>query len=152
MGAPSFFENAMPIPVTPTLAIPDDALSFTASRSGGPGGQHVNKTSSRVTLRMDIAHAPFLTDEVKARLLDRLRTRIDADGTIRVVCQTSRSQFANRRIAQERLVALLVEALAPEVPRVASKVPRRAKAARLDVKRIRSAVKRSRTVRGEDDF
>jgi ribosome-associated protein len=141
----------MPIRVNDDLEIPDDALTFTASRSGGPGGQHVNKTSSRVTLRMDIAHAPFLADKVKARLLERLSTRIDADGTIRVICQTSRSQFANRRIAQERLAALLAEALVPEVPRVETKVPRRAKAKRLEGKKLRSAIKRSRGLRGEDD-
>jgi ribosome-associated protein len=141
----------MPIRVNDELEIPDDALTFTASRSGGPGGQHVNKTSSRVTLRMDVAHAPFLSDEVKARLLDRLRTRIDADGTIRVVCQTSRSQFANRRIAGERLAALLAEALVPEVPRVETKVPRRAKAKRLDGKKRRSAIKRLRTTGDEDE-
>jgi ribosome-associated protein len=141
----------MPIRVNDDLEIPDDALTFTASRSGGPGGQHVNKTSSRVTLRMDVAHAPFLSEGVRARLLDRLRTRIDADGTIRVVCQTSRSQFANRRIAQERLAALLAEALVPEVPRVETKVPRRAKAKRLQAKKQRSAIKRLRTSGDEDE-
>jgi ribosome-associated protein len=141
----------MPIRVNDDIEIPDDALTFTASRSGGPGGQHVNKTSSRVTLRMDIAHAPFLSDDVKARLLDRLKTRIDADGTIRVVCQTSRSQFANRRIAGERLAALLAEALVPEVPRVETKVPRRAKVKRLEGKKRRSTIKRLRTSGDEDE-
>jgi len=141
----------MPIPVNATLSIPDDALTFTASRSGGPGGQHVNKTSSRVTLRMDIAHAPFLSDDVRQTLLSKLGTRVAADGTIRVVCQASRSQFANRRIAVARLVELLADALAPELPRVATRVPRRTKAARLTDKKIRAAIKRSRTVRGEDE-
>ena len=141
----------MPIPLTPTLAIPDDALTFTASRSGGPGGQHVNKTSSRVTLRMDVAHAPFLPEEVRATLLSKLGARIAADGTIRVVCQASRRQFANRKTAVQRLVQLLADALAPERTRLATKVPRRTKAARLKGKKIRSAIKRSRTERDEDD-
>jgi ribosome-associated protein len=141
----------MPIRVTTELEIPDDALTFTASRSGGPGGQHVNKTSSRVTLRIDIAHAPFLPDDVRARLMESLKTRIAADGTLRVVCQSSRSQFANRRIAQERLAALLADALAPRVPRIETKVPRRAKAVRLEGKKRRSVIKRLRTAGDDDD-
>ncbi|HEX4825259.1 MAG TPA: alternative ribosome rescue aminoacyl-tRNA hydrolase ArfB [Candidatus Polarisedimenticolaceae bacterium] len=134
----------MPIFVNDELTIPDEALTFTASRSGGPGGQHVNKTSSRVTLRVDLAHGTFVSEEQRARLLEKLRTRIAADGTLRVVAQTSRSQFANRRAAEARLAVLFAEALAPEIPRVETKVPRRSKANRLDVKRKRSVVKRLR--------
>ena len=134
----------MPVYVNDELSIPEDALTFTASRSGGPGGQHVNKTSSRVTLRMDVAHAPFLSDDLRARLLAGLGPRVGADGTVRVVCQASRSQFANRRTATERLAQMLADALTPEVPRVATKVPRRTKAARLEFKKRRASVKRGR--------
>jgi len=134
----------MPIFVNDELTIPDDALTFTASRSGGPGGQHVNKTSSRVTLRVDLAHGAFLTEDQRTRLMEKLSTRIGADGTVRVVAQTSRSQYANRRTAEERLAALFAHALAPEVPRVETKVPKRSKASRLDTKRKRSGVKRLR--------
>ena len=134
----------MPIRVNDELTIPDEALTFTASRSGGPGGQHVNKTSSRVTLRVDLAYGTFLTEEQRARLMGKLAPRIAADGTVRVVAQTSRSQHANRRTAEERLAALFAAALAPEAPRVETKVPKRSKASRLDTKRKRSVVKRLR--------
>ena len=141
----------MPVYVNDEFSIPDDALTFTASRSGGPGGQHVNKTSSRVTLRLDVAHAPFLSDDLRARLLSGLGSRVGADGTVRVVSQASRSQFANRRTATLRLAAMLAEALTPEVPRVATKIPRRTKAARLASKKRRASVKQGRTPPAGDD-
>jgi len=141
----------MAIRVTDDLEIPEDALTFTASRSGGPGGQHVNKTSSRVTLRMDVVHAPFLTEGVRGRLMDGLRSRIAKDGTIGVVCQSSRSQAANRRLAQERLVELLARALAPRAPRVETKVPRGEKARRRETKLRRSRIKRQRGIAPADD-
>src|SRR5262245_35561291 len=140
----------MPIRVNDELTIPVEALTFTASRSGGPGGQHVNKTSSRVTLRVDLARGGFLTEGQPSRLLEKLGARIAADGTVRVVAQTSRSQHANRRAAEERLAALFAGALAPELPRVGTKVPKRSKAARLDTKKKRSAVKRLRSRATED--
>src|SRR5258705_12389546 len=107
----------MPLTIADGIEIPDDELTFTASRSGGPGGQHVNKTSSKVTLRFDVAHSPSLPEEVRATLLSILGARVGADGTVRVVCQSSRSQFANRRTAEARLEALLAEALVPAAPR-----------------------------------
>ena len=90
----------MPLTIADGIEIPDDELTFTASRSGGPGGQHVNKTASKVTLRFDVSHAPSLPDDIRARLLEKLSGRIEADGTVRVVCQASRSQFANRKTAE----------------------------------------------------
>ena len=128
----------MPLTIAEGLSIPDDELTFTASRSGGPGGQHVNKTSSKVTLRFDVAHSPSIPDAVRARLLAALAGRIGADGTIRVVSQASRSQFANRRTAELRLEAMLAEALIPEVPRVATKTPRAEKRRRVESKKRRS--------------
>lgn len=139
----------MPIYVNDRVTIPDDALTFTASRSSGPGGQHVNKTSSRVTLRVDLRHGLFLGDDDRRLVLERLGARLDADGTLRVVCQSSRSQAANKRIASERLATLLAEALEPPVPRVPTRVPKGSKSRRRDVKRRRSDVKRLR--RGPDD-
>jgi len=139
----------MPVRINDEVEIPDDALTFTASRSGGPGGQHVNKTSSRVTLRVDIVHAPYLSPEVRRRLASVLGARIGADGTLRVVSQASRSQFANKRTAIERLTELLADALTPVAPRVDTRVPFRSKADRLKLKKRRSAVKRLR--RPDDD-
>jgi len=141
----------LPLTIAEGIAIPEDELTFTASRSGGPGGQHVNKTSSRVTVRFDVAHSPSLPEDVRARLLGALGSRLAADGTVRVVCQASRSQFANRKTAEARLVAMLAEALVPEVPRVATKIPRAEKRRRIEGKKKRSGVKRARSVPDEDD-
>ena len=141
----------MPLTIAEGLSIPDDELTFTASRSGGPGGQHVNKTSSKVTLRFDLAHSPSLPDDVRVRLLAALGGRVGADGTVRVVSQASRSQFANRQTAERRLEALLAEALIPVAERVATKIPRAQKRRRVESKKRRAEIKRGRTVRGEND-
>jgi ribosome-associated protein len=140
----------MPLSIAEGVEIPDDELTFTASRSGGPGGQHVNKTESKVTLRFDVAHAPSLPDDVRARLLDSLGARVAADGTVRVVCQASRSQYANRKTAEARLQMLLAEALVPRVPRVSTKVPRVEKRRRVESKKRRGGIKRSRALPDED--
>jgi ribosome-associated protein len=136
----------MPLTIADGVEIPDDELSFTASRSGGPGGQHVNKTASKVTLRFDVAHAPSLPEEIRARLLAALGARVGADGTVRVVCQASRSQFANRKTAEMRLQSMLIAALVPVAPRVATKIPRAEKRRRIETKKRRSGIKRSRAI------
>jgi ribosome-associated protein len=141
----------MPLTIAEGVEIPDDELTFTASRSGGPGGQHVNKTSSKVTLRFDVSHAPCLPDAVRARLLAALGDRVEADGTVRVVCQASRSQFANRKTAEKRLEALLAEALVPVALRFATKIPRAEKRRRIESKKRRGGIKRARVVPDEDD-
>jgi ribosome-associated protein len=140
----------MPLTIAEGIEIPDDELSFTASRSGGPGGQHVNKTSSKVTLRFDVSHAPCLPDAVRARLLQVLGDRVEADGTVRVVCQASRSQFANRKTAEKRLEALLAEALVPAALRFATKVPRAEKRRRIESKKRRGGIKRARVVQDDE--
>src|SRR5258706_4658526 len=128
------------------VEIHDDELRCTASRSGGPGGQHVTRTASKVTLRCDVAHAPSLPDDVRARLLAALHTRVAADGTVRVVCQSSRSQFANRKTAEKRLESLLASALVPAVPRFATKIPRAEKQRRIESKKRRGGIKRARAI------
>ena len=141
----------MPLTIAEGVEIPDDELTFTASRSGGPGGQHVNKTASKVTLRFDVAHSQSLPTDVRARLLSALGARVGADGTVRVVCQASRSQFANRKTAQARLEELLASALVPVAPRFATKIPRAEKRRRVESKKRRGGIKRSRTIPGADD-
>ena len=141
----------MPLTIADGIEIPDDELTFTASRSGGPGGQHVNKTSSRVTLRFDVAHSPSLPDAIRARLLNVLAGRLEADGTLRVVCQASRSQFANRKTAEARLAALMAEALVPVAPRFATKIPRAEKRKRIESKKRRGGIKRARAIPDEDE-
>jgi ribosome-associated protein len=131
--------------ITDHLAIPDHELTFTTSRSSGPGGQHVNKVSSRVTLRFNVVASPSLSDEQKQRLLTHLATRIDKAGVLRVASQTSRSQAMNRERAMERFVELLRDALTPQRRRKKTTVPPAAKRQRLEEKKRRSLVKDRRT-------
>jgi ribosome-associated protein len=135
------------IEVTEQLAIPEQELTFTASRSSGPGGQHVNKVSSRVTLYFNVAASPSLSDEQKHRLLTRLATRIGKDGVLRVVAQQSRSQTANRDAAIARFVGLLQEALTPVPVRKKTRVTAAAKQQRLEEKKRHSQLKQQRVRR-----
>jgi ribosome-associated protein len=133
------------IEVAPGLLIPDQELGFAASRSGGPGGQNVNKVSSKVTLTFDVAHSPSLSEAQRRRILERLATRITKDGVLQVTSQRHRTQGANREAAMERFVELLRWALAEEAPRVPTRVPRQARERRLDEKKRHSRTKRERT-------
>jgi len=127
------------------VSIPEDELVFTASRSGGPGGQHVNKVSSRVTLRFDLDASPSLTDGQKHRVRHRLATRVSRDGVLRVVCRRHRSQLANRREAIERFSELLRSALQRPRRRRKTGVPAAAKRRRLEDKKHRGELKRRRS-------
>ncbi len=135
------------IPITEDLAIPDEEVAFTTSRSGGPGGQNVNKLETRVTLRFDLAGSGVLSEEQKARLLERLATRITKEGVLLVTSQKHRTQAANRDAAAERLAELIREALREEAPRKKTRPSKAAKARRLDEKRRQSQRKRERAVR-----
>lgn len=133
--------------ITRDIKIPEDELTFSASRSSGPGGQHVNKVSSRVTLHFDVTTSPSLSDEQKQRLSSHLATRINRNEVLRVVSQQHRSQTANRDAAKARFVALLQDALTSVTPRKPSRPSRAAKQRRIDEKRQRSSVKRQRSER-----
>jgi ribosome-associated protein len=125
--------------------IDEAALVFHASRSSGPGGQNVNKVSTRVTVQFDVRSCPTLTDEQKARIFARLKSRITSEGVLQVTCQDYRSQPANRRAAAERLVELLSGALFQLPPRKPTRTPYRARARRLEAKARRSSVKKLRS-------
>lgn len=124
--------------------ISESELVFEASRSGGPGGQNVNKVSSRITVLFDLANSPSLSDEQKSLIARRLGNRITAGGIIRVTSQQYRSQLANRQAAVERLAKLLSAALIRPVPRKATSVPRSAKLRRLRQKARRGNLKKLR--------
>jgi ribosome-associated protein len=137
--------------VSPELRLPLAELEFRASRSGGPGGQHVNTSSTRVEVWWDIAASPSLTDEQRARLLSRLATRLDGAGRLRVVSSSTRSQLRNREDATERLRDVVASALAMRRPRRRTKPSRASKLARVEAKRRRSAVKRERRPPRDED-
>jgi ribosome-associated protein len=103
------------IVVSPALIIPASELAFRASRAGGPGGQHVNTSSTRIELLWDLTNSKVVTDEVRARLLEKLAARLDASGMVRVVASDRRSQAQNRDAAAERLAKIVKQALV--VPR-----------------------------------
>jgi len=126
------------------VAIPEDEISFTFTRSGGPGGQKVNKTSTRVVLRFDVDGSPSLTEAERERIRERLATRISREGVLWVVSQKHRTQAANRRAAVERFAGLLEEALRPVRRRRPTRVPEAVREARLREKRHRSRLKRER--------
>jgi ribosome-associated protein len=130
--------------VSPTLRVPLAELEYRASRSGGPGGQHVNTSSTRVEVWWDVAGSPSLTDEQRQRLLARLATRLDGGGRLRLVSGASRSQLRNREDVTERLRTMVAAALVVPKARKRTRPSRAAKAARLEAKRRRSATKRER--------
>jgi ribosome-associated protein len=134
--------------VTDRLAIPSEELSFTASRSSGPGGQNVNKLSTRVTLQFDVLRSPSLTEDQRQRIFAKLKSRISKDGVLRVSCQQSRSQAANRDRAVERFVELLRQALRRRRRRKRTAVPASARERRLEEKKRRSRVKAARGTKG----
>jgi len=127
--------------------ISEDELIFKASRSGGPGGQNVNKLNTRITLLFDVAHCESFSDEQKQRILKHLANRADKNGVIRVISQKFRTQSANRNEAVERFQQLLRDALRTKSKRKKTKVPYAAKQRRLNKKRQRSQLKQQRAKR-----
>ena len=138
------------IRITDNLAIPENEIAFTASRSGGPGGQNVNKVSSRVTLSFDVADSSALSDDQKRRITARLATRINKDGILRIVSQRTRSQEMNRVDVLERFSDLLRRALAPRRPRIKTHISAAAKERRIEEKKKRAVTKQARSRKGWD--
>jgi ribosome-associated protein len=132
------------IRITDSLSIDEAELKFSATRSSGPGGQHVNKVNTRITLWFDVEESPSLTPEQKIRIKSRLKTRINKDNRLRVISQRHRSQIANREAAIERFINLLEEALAVLPPRKKTKVSRNANQRRIDGKKHHSIIKKQR--------
>ena len=141
------------VDITDNISIREDELIFRASRSGGPGGQNVNKVNTRITLFFDVSNCESFSDVQKERILSRLSTRADKNGLIRVVSQRFRTQKANRRAAVERLQQLLAGALKTRPVRKKTRVPYAAKKRRLEEKRRRSLLKLQRAKRNlAEDF
>ena len=140
-----------PLRVTNSVTIPAEDLSWSAARSGGPGGQNVNKVASKVDLRFDLVGTRVLAPEAKDRLRALPGVRLDAEGRVLIVSQESRDQGANLEAARERLADLVRRALVRPKRRRATKPTRASKRRRIDDKRRTSEKKRGRgRVRGDE--
>jgi ribosome-associated protein len=132
------------ITVTDAISIGDEELHESFVLASGPGGQNVNKVSSAVQLRFDVARSPSLDEAVRARLIALAGQRLTKDGILVLSARTHRSQERNRAEALERLVELIRRAAVPPKPRRATKPSKAAKRRRLDSKKIHSNLKRTR--------
>jgi ribosome-associated protein len=126
------------------FVVPLAELEFRASRAGGPGGQHVNKASTRVEVLWDVARSPSLDDGQRERMVRRLKKRIDSSGVLHVIASERRSQLRNRLAAVERLQTIVTAALHEPKPRKRTKPPRSAAEARLRTQQRRADIKRTR--------
>jgi ribosome-associated protein len=133
------------IEISEDILIPDNELSYRFSHSSKPGGQKVNKASTRVTLLFDVADSRGLSDEQRELILERLKTRINKEGILRVVSQKYRSQNANREAALARFIELIRDATCQKAPRKRRKIPRGAAERRVRDKKLRGQLKRDRS-------
>jgi ribosome-associated protein len=133
------------------VSIPLGELRFRYARSGGPGGQHVQRTETKVELLFDVANSPSLDEAQRLRLIDRLGSRVDSEGVLHLTSQAGRSQLENRKDVVERFQHLLAAALRPRKKRRATRPSAQARQRRLDAKRRRGHIKRLRgRVSGEE--
>ena len=138
------------VQITPQLHLPLSELELRAMTGSGPGGQHVNRSATRVALRWNVRASRALTDAQRALLEGKLASRLDGEGALRIVAGEHRSQLQNRAAAIERLIALVARALLVPKTRRATKPTRGAVERRLTEKKLRSRTKRDRR-RDTDD-
>lgn len=130
--------------ITDKVSIPLAELSFRFSRSSGPGGQHANRTETRVELVFDLAHTPRLSEDQRGRALRALTPYLDQNGVMHLVSQSTRSQVRNRQEVLDRFQGLLRDALRVPKKRISTTPRRAAREKRLEEKRRRSDVKKRR--------
>ena len=130
--------------ISSSLAIPVAELRFRFSRSGGAGGQHVNKVSTRVELLFDIKGSSSLTGQQKERLISKLKSKVDAEGCLTISSQESRSQWQNRERSVQKFITLISRALQEIRPRLATKATKGSRERRLRRKSLDSKKKESR--------
>lgn len=133
------------------VTIPASDLTWTAVRASGPGGQNVNKVASKVELRFALATSTALSAGARRRLAEAAVHRLDAEGNLVVTAQESRNQLTNLRRAREKLAELILAALTPPRPRIATRPTRSSQRARLETKRRVSTKKQGRRTIGDDE-
>ena len=126
------------------FSIPESELAFRATRASGPGGQHVNKASTRIEILWDVAHSTVLTDAERRRVLQKLANRIDAEGRLRIAADERRSLTQNRAAAIERLETLVDQARRAPKPRRPTKPTAASRRARIEAKQRRGRIKKER--------
>lgn len=134
------------------LSIPVSELDFRFSRSSGPGGQHAQKSSTRVELLFDVANSPSLTDDQRARIAKRLARYVDADGTLHLASQSERSQWRNRQEVIDRFSELLQGALQRRKKRKATRPTAASQERRIERKKHRGQKKKLRKPVRRDDW
>jgi len=138
-----------PIQVDATVRVPADAIAMKAVRSGGPGGQNVNKVSSKIELRIQLEAIVGLAPDALERLRHAVRNRLDGDGRWMIVSEKTRDQAKNLEDARAKAAQAIADALVAPIPRRPTRPTRGSKTRRLDGKRMASEKKRSR---GGKDF
>lgn len=134
----------MALVINDKVQVPLSELVYTASRSSGPGGQHVNTTDSRIQVRWNVLETAALTETERTRVRKKLASRLTESGDLILASDTHRSQRRNREEVTERLAAMLREALIPPKPRKKTKPTRASREKRLDEKRKKSRTKKDR--------
>ena len=132
------------LPITDAVSIPLSELRYQFSRSGGPGGQHVNRTATQVELTFDVQGSASLDDTQRARVLNKLGSAIDSRGILRLTCQTTRSQVRNRAEVTKRFRRLMRQALHVAKPRLVTRPHRAAVERRLQEKHRAGMLKQKR--------
>lgn len=140
----------MPIVVTPSVIIPDTELALSFARSGGPGGQNVNKVSSKAVLRWRVLETTVLPPDAKQRLLEALGSRITNDGELVISCDETRDQAQNVSIAEGRIASFVKAALVRPKTRHKTKPTRGSVRRRLKAKTVRSETKKNRQLRDDE--
>ena len=139
------------VPIKNGVVIPGHELEITATRAGGPGGQHVNKTSTRITVRWNVKETQALTDEQKKRVLEKLDPILTSEGDLVVSYGATRSQQQNKKMALSLLAEKVRKALYVPKKRIKVRVPKAVKEARLQAKKQRAALKKLRRKKISND-